>query len=495
MISVPNRLQQLNGSKQDTYAGSLKGLLMCLLLICFGACDALKKVPQSQTPTEQNQEEDLGEIQGQKRYDPETGTYVHVTEITKDLDTVKWTDATATQNPPPITSEGVTPRPGGSTADPGNQVLSSYNVAILMPFLTNRFNELDGGINDKSMLALQFYSGAKLALEELSEEGVKLNVSVHDSEASERKTEELLSSSSLYNANMIIGPVRKDNLKLVADFAKANGAVHVSPMNPSTGVTKDNPYFVQVSPSLRSHCEAITRHIKDRFEDDQVVLVCRNKREEVARLKYFQNAKFAIEGSTLADRFKEYVVTVNSADYEEMDVTPYIQEGDTTVFVIPSFSNESFVYSFLRKVNLAKGNSTIYVYGMPQWQRYKRISFDYYEKLNVHISNSTYIDNEADKVRQFKQRFFDRFGTVPDEDAFIGYDVTKYFGQMISRHGTMFQDQLERYPNASLHTRFDFERILPSGSSSEDEDQKITRFENKHVNILKFQDYYFQLAR
>ena len=352
MTLAQNHLQRLNGNNW---------LWLAILIVCsLSSCDAFKKVQSSgdvtdKEPREEKEEPD--EIQSNRRYDPKTGKYEYVKNLNTDLDTVRWTEAPATEAPP-ITSEGVDINPGGTVENPGTapggQKLDVYNIALLMPFLSSRFNSLDSRINDKSMLALQFYSGVRLAIDELSSQGIRLEVDVLDTRASEDETRRLLENATLSEAHMIIGPVRSSNLKLVGDFAKQNFKPLVSPISPSMSAANNNPYYIQVSPSLRAHCDAITKHAKERFRSDQIVLVCRNKKAEINRLKYFQQSNYMIEGSTLADRLTEFIVTDQSADFNEMDVAPYIKEGDTTVFVVPSWSNESFIYTFLRKVNLAK---------------------------------------------------------------------------------------------------------------------------------------------
>ena len=186
-----------------------------------------------------------------------------------------------------------------------------------------------------------------------------------------------------------------------------------------------------------------------------------------------------------------------------MDLQPIMNETDTMVFIIPSWSSESFIYSFLRKVDLARipvddngselPQKYIVIYGMPQWMTFERIDYDYYEQLNVHVSSNSFINPLSPEVQFFKRRYFDRFGSVPNEEAFLGYDIMLYFGRMINKHGTKFQYVLEQESLQTMHTLFDFERVvLPVSTGFEN--GEIQQFENKHINILKFEDFQFQLA-
>lgn len=490
MILAQNLLRPLNGNK-------LFGFLLIGMLI-FSSCDSLRK---AQTTTSSNNEgsndkEELPEIKGKKVYNPETGKFEVLTK-SSEVDTVKWTDVPQ-EEAPPIVTEGsgkvIEPKHGaGDTQiDPGNK-MNEYNVAVMLPFLGHKFQEFESRVNPKSELALDFYSGVKIAFEDLSNEGIRLNVSVHDSEASEATTTKLLKTSELYQAQMIVGPVKSSNLKKVADYAKQNKKVLVSPLSPSSKVTTANPYYVQVNPSLKSHCQAITRHALDRYPAGQIVLACRNKSAEVSRLKFFQEAHQEFVGSSSVDKFKEFIITDQSVDFNEMDVSPYIQDGKTTVFIVPSWSNKTFVYALLRQIKIAKGPNNVVVYGMPQWMENDRIAYDYLNDLNVHISSASNINTEKAEIQSFRQRYFDRYGQVPATNSYIGYDVMMYFGRMMAKHGTSFQQAIDREAATMLHSTFNFEPVAPKNANVENYDA-IEYYENKKVNILKFADYYYQLA-
>ncbi len=487
MILAPSHLQPLSGNKLI--------LLSLSLFFLFASCDALKKGPR-EDKVDTEEKDELDEIQGKTRYNPKTGKYEYVTDVTETLDTVRWTQADPEKTVPPITSS--TTRPEVTTTDPagtpGSEKLDIYQVAMMLPFLTDRFNFLDDKIDERSMLALHYYAGAKIALEELEELGYKMNITIMDTKASESGISNILSRPEIQAANLLIGPIRNNNLSMVASFAKQHRVPMVSPLSPSTQVTSENPYYIQVSPSLVAHCEAITKHVKRDYRTDQVVLVVRNKEAEINRLKYFHEANAVLEGSATADRFRELIINETSADMDDLDLTPFLKPNETTVFIVPSFSNESFIYSFMRKLSIDKGitNSEIVIYGMPQWMDYTRISYDYYEDLNLHVSSSTFIDPFSMETKAFTTEFYNRYNTIPRDEAFKGYDQVKYFLEKLHQNGTQFQNRLDITEGSGLQTSFKFEKVGTPGQ--DDRLESIDRVENKFVHILKFEDYYFQKA-
>ncbi len=488
MISARNLLLPSSGNKTIIF--------ILLFALTFASCDLFTKVQKGDTGSKDDKDE-LDEIQGKRVYDPETGDYIIVTDVTEKMDTVIWRTIPPSSYPP-ITSEGILVDVGGNPIDVGEhgtEFLSEYNVSLLLPFMSNRFSGEAEVFSNVTNWSLHFYGGIQLAFDILNQEGVRLNVSVLDSKGSTSEVRSLLSASSdLKAANLIIGPVKKECIQQVATFSQRNKIPFVSPYSAEKIRSTNNPFYVQVSPSLKTHCEAITHHVKKRYDIDQVVLVCRNKSAEIERLKFFQDANFLIEGTTDTSMFEEYIVQDETPDFKKMDVKPLIRKGKTTVFIVPSYSNETFVYSFLRQINLAKGNNNVVVYGMPRWMQFEKIDYDYYEKLNVHISENVYLNPVSAEIGNFKRKFFDRFGMVPNQEAYIGYDVMLYFGRMLQKNGTMFQYKLDQEFGDYLHTRFHFERDVAPSSAGAENLNRIDQFENKYVNILKFGDYQFQLA-
>ena len=489
MISVLNLRRRLNGNNPVFF-------MLLLMGLSLASCGAFKKASDKDTKSERTEPE---EITGKKVYNPKTGRYEYPTEVTQEMDTIKWKDNTNTADP--ISSSNTSDRPGGNSdtgpggeiGDPDTQRKAVYKVAVMLPFMTNKSSQ-GSGVDTRAKRSIQYYGGMKMAFDKLDRLGVRLDVSVLDTKASRSEVEALLKHPDVQQADVIIGPMRKDNAKIVATYGKRHKKPVISPTNPSTDVSKNNAYYVQVNPSLQAHCEAITKHVKDRYKTEQVVLVSRHKKAEVNRLKYFQNANHVLQGSTSVSRFKEYVVTDQTADYREIDVTPYILDGETTVFVVPSWSNESFIYSLLRKISIAKGKNKVVVYGMPQWMNYERISYDYYENLNVHISSANYVDLNKTEIKNFKQDYFNRYGEIPDLEAFAGYDMMLYFGRMLQTFGNQFQHSIDGEKATGLQTRFEFDPVASSDPVIGDQ-LKTERYENRFVYILKFEDYYFQPAK
>ncbi len=388
------------------------------------------------------------------------------------IDTVRWT---MPANPkPPIGAQPSQPaRPGGFS--------DTYKIGLLLPFLTNQV--AGNAVPDKSSLALQFYAGAKIALEELSQtEQINLVVDVYDTQVNDPDFLRLMSDARLPKSDVFIGPIRSSHVEAFADWTKRNRKILISPETPTSELTTKNPDFIQTNPSLRAHCEAITQHVLKYNRPDAVTLVC--KEREADRLPYFQNA------NTSGMTFGELVVSDAVANFDKIDLKRYLKLGRTSVFILPTWASQDFVMAFLRKLREAKGSAKVEVYGMPQWKSYESIEPEYLTSLNVHITSASYVDYSAQAVKDFQQKFYEATGTIPNDDAFNGYDVTLFTGKMLSRYGLSFPQNIDRESFRGLHGDFRFSEIFTAGNLDDGYNQP-DYLENTFVHILKFDKYGF----
>lgn len=438
-------------------------------------------------------EEDFGDLQGTKVFDPETGEWRTVREVNEKVDTVRWTDLPE-KDYPPIMTDGSWSTNGDNENNTTSNQSGLYDVSIVLPFLANQ-SSLDG-IDKNSNWAIHFYAGAQLAYASLAADGASLNINVVDSEGSGAKVNRLLGENAAKNADLIIGPYKRSNVRVMEPFTKKNNIPLAVPYTAQLGLAKENPNYIQINPSLKSHCEAITKHARDVYDTENIVLVAQDIPNEKARFAYFQEANRNINGNADDPAFREYLVQLDEYKQYEIDITPFISQGQTSVFIIPSWSNESFIYSILRSLMIeqAKGENII-VYGMPMWIDFEQIDYDFYKKLNVHVSSASFIDDSDERVRQFKKTFFDRFGTIPRDEAYLGYDAMNYFGKMLNQYGKDFPKSIDREPYDVLHGRFEFERVVLNPEQHKENLNYFDQLENKFVHILQFRDFQFQPAR
>jgi hypothetical protein len=457
----------------------LKGVLFLLsVTLSTTSCDLFRKAETSNVP---------------KKPAPKKDDDVKKPQGTVLVDTIRWkTDPKAK---PPITTSGQTPSSPVVVTDPNNPNYNPnnpnnpnsgmpvsakpYSMAVLLPFNTAQFTE--GANPPKAQFALDFYAGVKLALDSFANQPSNLTVNVMDSRGDFNS---VATRYEVTKADLILGPIDRAEVVSAMAFSTRNKIPVVSPYFPTGDVESGNPYFMQVKPSLKTHCFNIVSHITSHFPNSQIVIAARSKDNETARFTYFDEANKAFS----AGQFEEWRIENELV----MNPEPYIAQSGTTVFVVPSW-NEAFVASFLKKINASPRRGQVVVYGMPQWQDFTGLN-SLYEATKVHISSSTFIDATSPDVKHFRSKFLSKYGKLPNSDAFLGYDCALYFGKMLMQYGSSFPEFLNREQQSVLHTKFYFNPVYRNMPVSDDLGSNISKNENGYVNILRFQGGGFKFA-
>ena len=199
------------------------------------------------------------------------------------------------------------------------------------------------------------------------------------------------------------------------------------------------------------------RHARRTFEPEQIILVANQDTRERERFNFFNDENREMLEDESAPNLKELLIPADFTLIHEDSIKPYLDPNKTTAFLVPSFSNETFINNFLRMLNIAKDAQPVRVYGLPQWKDFERIEFDYFENLDVHITNISNFDLESLSAQNFRNEFYSKYGEIPDQEAYLGYDMMVYIGRALEKYGNKFQGYADLVEAPFLQHDFDFQ--------------------------------------
>ncbi|MEE9439920.1 MAG: hypothetical protein V3V14_13015, partial [Saprospiraceae bacterium] len=412
----------------------------------------------------------------------------------KKVKEIKWTEGKDSKKPP-ITEKN-TSNPNTSTSGDSGDVVSVgsselikeavYDVSYFIPFGVNNYL----GSANASDRFVQYLAGMKVATRILEKEGVNLNINVIDEK--DRKFEDVLRENVNGNTDVIVGPYDRKNLKKAAKYAKDKRIPLVSPWQSSPKIAKNNPYYIQLRPSLNEHYYAMFNDIKENFDRSQVIIIGRNTvTDDVKRLKRLQRMAADVWKVKEREPIEYYSVIQDSLDYGVTAFDSIFFEEKPTVILIPNWSfkkDEGFIYACLRRLSVEKGMNKVVVYGMPIMMESEKINFDFYSALNMKVARSKFVDQQDYDVRRFKKDFVDTYGALPTDSAFEGYDNLMYIGRNITEYGKNFQYHLNNDRGFYLQAGYN---VTATNKSSSDDKPIIKYFENKNVDIVEFKNARF----
>lgn len=453
MISALNHLRPLNGSRY--------WLITILVITFLSACKVTK-------PIVANDQSVIGTQEQGKA----TGV----------IDTLAWDIISEAKKPPIRTgSMSSSTRLESSESDQGvkKQV---YNVSIFLPLRSTT-----NSVNDLNTRFINYYGGALMALRQLESQGINLNVDVFDTNREATTFNNQLQSFENKNADLIIGPYDKDLLVKAAEYGKKNEVVVVSPWQSRSGIAKENPYYIQLRPSLANYYRKIMSHAKNEFNDAQIILIGGEK--DSRKLTQFQYVNKEL--GNYRGKLKEYVMNNDSLFMAESVFGDLFYDNQPKVFIFGNTSptDDDFLYQCLRRINIEKGECQVTVYGMPVMLDSDKIKNEFNQNVGLRVCRAKFVDRSSQPVKEFERNYYRDYGEIPSDDACEGYDVTMYLGQALDKYGTGFQYNLYKELDTYLQAKYAVDKKT---KSSVERENAIEYFENRNLDIIEYRDFRFQ---
>ena len=456
MTSAPSRQQLLSGNK-------LFSALAFICILILSSCGGSKKA--------------MDDAQVARPTSTRKATPRKNTKGIGQVDTIRWTEIDRTKE----YQETI--------EDLELDKRASYQVALLYPFGIENNNISDAN-NSKTRLGrmTDYYAGTRMAIDKLEQEDVSLDVRVYDSESGNFDNK----LQDCRGADVIIGPMDKGQLGTTAQYGLNNEIPVISPWLSSTKVTKDNPYYIQLKPSLKSHMSKMVEHVKENYSDEQVFLLGRRQRKDQSMMRYIQNVAAAINRSGSKKTFQEFYIEEDSLISGEVAYDSIFYEDKTSVFILPNWSfvdDENFVYNAVRKLSGEKGLNDVVLYGMPILLESDKIKFEHYSNLKMRIARTSYLDREEVAVKEFRRDFYNKYQGFPSEEAYRGFDMMMFIGRSLKSYGKKFQYFLDTYESSLYQTEYDVHKVFSDSENQGLED--IEYLQNNHLYILEFKDNHF----
>lgn len=305
-------------------------------------------------------------------------------------------------------------------------------VLYLIPFYTHEYrgpvapsvssSQDIQGVN--SFLLMGFWAGAQIALDEYQDQNVALNIVVKDVTENEAELRKIMEDKELMeDVDLIIGPFFNKTFQIAAEYAKKYKIPIVNPFTNRTDILEGNEYVYKVIPSVESR-PATLSYMAEAYPHSNIILYKDSSMKNAASLAYvhyFQNKNIP---------FQE--VSSQSALLKAI-------KSNTKNFVVV-FSNNAAKMLMLSRDLLYNSKPEDIILVVPEkWLSSNTYDVEYYSKLNIHFFSNYFVDEKDQQTQLFIQKYKEKFKSIPTVEnfAFQGYDITRFFVEMIRNEGDM----------------------------------------------------------
>jgi len=279
----------------------------------------------------------------------------------------------------------------------------NINVVLALP--------MDGGYEVNRFA--EFINGFGLASESLNPSKLKIKVEVINI-GNANSEEDLLNRSAIEKADILIGGYQTSQVKTLAKIALYKKIPFISIWNTSEEIITNNPYYVQLKPSLDTYCKSMAEFVTSEVRPQMVFIMIENRNSKDNNTL----EAFKVIYEVSRTQYKIIYTSENNTDWKNS-----LAGLNNVVFNIPNWENRNWVNSMLNQINSLKKNKSFIVTGMPQWIDWDQMNFNLYEQLSLHIPVFNYVDLESMNASLFNESYFNKYNTWPSTESFYGSDI------------------------------------------------------------------------
>jgi LysM repeat protein len=344
-------------------------------------------------------------------------------------------------------------------------------IALLLPFYLPAAEEL----NPKARIGLDFYAGAKLALDSLKKEGFNISANVFDISNDSSSVDDILKNPSFAKSELIIGPLYSSAFIRIAEFAKKNNIPAVSPFSQSDALLADKSNVIKVTPDVISQAQHCGPELKKMHPNAEFYLV-RNNNEKDKDIADAIKTSLLVSGAIATESFHE--TTFSSVG----DLLSILSESSENIIIFPS-TVQIQVIDFIARLSAGRLGKRITLVGLNDWNNYENIEFDHLNNLNFTFFTPSNSNFQTPAAQIFRSRLKKEFKGEPSYYSFQGFDVTYFFTKQLAKYGDSMIKCLPQIPlTCGFNSCYYFVRIGEHDG-----------YENQFNYIIKMDD--FELKR
>lgn len=304
---------------------------------------------------------------------------------------------------------------------------------------------------------LHFYEGVLLGIERLQRQGVSIDLQV-DAAVNRSALEQLLKSKEGERYDLIIGGDSEQSVELLAQRAKVQQAVYLSPFVWQSGKGQLYDHFFQLNPAQYRVTERLQQAFVERYAGYEVLLVRCGEGDQADKFKAIETA------------CREAGIATQSRSLRELTVGQWPRLSGKKCVILLNSSKKADLTAVLDAMRDAQLSTSDYqLFGYPQWQTYGKNIDERLQAVGATIFSTFYWDRELPESQQVREAYKHWYGRDIEEGypsyALLGYDVVRYFISALSSYGRGFQQYQHQLPKDGLQSGFLFAPAITGRSS------------------------------
>ncbi|WP_374329161.1 LysM peptidoglycan-binding domain-containing protein [Soonwooa sp.] len=319
----------------------------------------------------------------------------------------------------------------------------ALNVVMMLPF------GFDANDSKYRSMALDFMTGAKLAIERNVANGMNLDIKVIDA-GNENTFKNSVSQINQDNTDLIIGPFFKTSVLEVLEFVKNKKIPVVAPFANSEDLY-DYSNLIIAETNQDAYIEKIVKEVGQVYSDQKIYIVADDSKANANALKV------GLEKSLK----KPEVIIVNSANDIKADQNMMTGQSAPVIAVLANDDDNVGTAFANRLIALSKEVTGNKAFSMFYNSTFEKKMDDLSQSSLVYLMDKK-INTEGSFEKEVLKDYKTKYCKTPSRYAVVGFDVVNDMLSRENKKGEIFK-QINK-SQTQLATKFEFTRAKPNGA-------------------------------
>jgi hypothetical protein len=325
-----------------------------------------------------------------------------------------------------------------------------------------------------ALQGIDFVQGAQLALDSFPINQSFTELYIFDVKSDSASIETLINNHSLDSMQLIIGAVKDNELTQLANFSLRKKIPFISATYPNDGGITNNPYYIILNSTLKSHCEAIFSYLLQNQNNSKIIHVRQTGSQEDRVAGYINNINKQENKALLQ------IKTINLDS--NLSLIKTLLDSTQKNYIICGSLDEDFATSIASILSNVSKKYDITLIGMPNWEGFSAFGKNHKETLKdfpVYFTSAFFNPKTDSYSKILQDAYLQIYKGKPSEAAYRGFEIMYVFSRILN----LFPSEFLEHINDHLFTVFSDYNLLPVKLNNQS--PGIDYYENKHLFFIK----------
>jgi hypothetical protein len=275
------------------------------------------------------------------------------------------------------------------------------------------------------------------------------------------------------DVEMLIAHASVADVRVLANTAQQRKIPFISATLPNDAGVSNNPYFVILNSTLRTHCEGIYQYLQKYHSLDKIIVFQKNGTQEDQIKEYLQEMAKSSAATPLKIEFKNI-----GTEFDTYQLGNSLDSTRNNVCIAGSL-DEPFGVRLAQQLVSLRSTYPITIVGMPTWDGFREFSKPEYKEVEVVYSTPFYYARPTSLSSKLANEFEEQTNGRPSDMFYRGYETTLRFALLLLDTNKDVASNLTRKGNY-VFTAFDIQPVFVNKQN-----MTLDYFENKKLYFVK----------